>query len=207
MSFVFVLVVQSQAQRRSAGTSSSRGSGGEGRTTGFSSSQSGSSGRAYMFDLQAFYSGGKAEADPASNTGSPSTSNQFETNSDFYSLKLARVYASGWNLAATYAVRRDVRHAVTISGQSQGLGIGYLDSSGASLRVFYHFGEKYGDYSEGQGGSVEMGYYLKLNTQFYLGFLLTHQRIQYFKNPQFTDFKSWTGNWSHPVITFAYSTR
>ena len=213
ISILVTVFAQGQAQRRAGGNGGSGGGnsrGGEGRAAGKSSSSGSSVGlstRGYLLEAQFYYGAGKAEADPPTVTGQPGLNNQFETSSTYSSLKIARIYASGWNIAGVYSVRSDVRGTGTTSARSQGLGFGYLDDSGASVRLFYHLGEIYGDFSDGKGGSAELGYYLKLTPQVFLGFLLTHQQIQYSKNTLIPNFQSWTSRWSHPAITFAYSTR
>jgi hypothetical protein len=195
--------VFAHAQRRGG----SRGGGSSGTQGKSSGSSSGAGTRGYLLEAQVFYGAGKAEADPPAVTGQPGLINQFETSTSFTSIKMSRIYDSGWNIAGVYSIRSDVRGSVTTSARSQGLGVGYLDSSGASIRLFYHLGETYGDFSDGKGASGELGYYLKLTPQVFLGFLLTHQQIQYLKNPLIPNFQNWTSRWSHPVITFAYSTR
>lgn len=154
-----------------------------------------------------YYGGGSSKADPAKVNGQPLISNEFESNSGFYSLRFGRVYGPGIYLGALYANRSDVRGLVTTPGRSQALGLGYFGDSGARFRFYYHLGETYGDFSDGKGGSAELGYYLKLGSQVYLGFLATYQQIQYFKNPMIPNFKDWTASWSHPALILAYSTR
>lgn len=210
LKFVFLILffvsfsAESQSQRRSRG-----GGGGGSRSSGQSAvgSSGGSSLGRFMFDLQFYYGSGGSTANPPTVTGQPNLSNQFDSNTGFYSLQLSQVFASGWTLGALYAVRNDVRGSLTTKGQSQALGFGYLGESGGALRLFYHLGESYGDFADGRGGSAELGYYLKMTSQVSLGFFLTHQEIQYFKNPTIAGFKNWSASWSHPVITLAYSTR
>ena len=204
--FVFLIVLiigivsQAQSPRRSS-------RGGESASSGTSGSRDGGSAKGYLLETLFYYGAGSSKANPATVTGQPTITNEIESSSGFYSLKFGRVYGSGFYLGALYSLRTDVRGTVTTPGRSQALGLGYLGESGGSVRLHYHLGETYGDFSEGKGGSAELGYYLKLSSQFSLGFLLTHQQIQYLNNPLIPNFQNWTASWSHPAITIAYSTR
>lgn len=200
ISLLIGVITQAQTARRSS-------RGGEASSARASSSSGTLGSKGYMFETQFYYGAGSAQADPSTVTGEPTLTNEFESNSGLYSLKLGRVYASGFYLGALYSVRSDVRGTVTMSGRSQALGLGYFGDSGGSIRFYYHLGETYGDFSNGHGGSTDLGYYLKLGSNIYVGFLLTYQQIQYLKNPLVANFKNWTASWSHPAITIAYSTR
>ena len=180
--FVFLIVLisgifsQAQSPRRSS-------RGGESTSSGTSGSREGGRAKGYLLETLFYYGAGSSKANPATVTGWPTLTNQIESNSVFYSVKFGRIYGSGFYLGALYSVRADVRGTVTTPGRSQALGLGYVSEFGGSVRFHYHLGETYGDFSEGKGGSTELGYYLKLSSQISLGFLLTHQQIQYLKNP------------------------
>lgn len=151
-----------------------------------------------LFDMALFYS--QTEA-----TATPSTGNTWQSSTSLYDVKLGYITESQFYWGGLYGFRSDNQVSTSaVSGNALGAGVGYFSHNGFNIRAYYKFNETYGDYKEGSGYQVDIGYTINPTAAFYLGVNLSVRNIIFKSNDIIPSFQSWERKETYPFITLGF---
>lgn len=138
-------------------------------------------------------------------TATPSAGNTWDNNTSIYDVKLGYINESYIYLGAIYTARADNQAAATqTSGSSTGLGLGLFGYSGFNIRGYYKFSDTYGDYKDGTGYQLDLGYAINPTSSFYLGLNVSIRESTYKTNTTIGSFESWSRKETYPFITLGF---
>ncbi len=151
-----------------------------------------------LLDVGLYYSSSDGAANPASG-------NTWENSTALYDIKLGYIDESQIYYGAVYSARNDNQSTVEkVYGQSFGLGIGFFRYNGFNVRGYYKFNDYYGEYKDGSGYHLELGYAISPTSSFYVGLCYSFREINYKTNQSIVGFSSWTRKESYPFLTIGF---
>ena len=151
-----------------------------------------------LFDMALYYSQTEATATPAAG-------NSWESSTSIYDIKLGYITEGQIYFGALYNIRSDNQISTNAnSGSSAGIGLGYFGYNGFNLRAYYKLNEYYGDYKDGTGYQIDLGYAINPTSSFYLGLNISMRNTIYKMNSTIPGFQSWDRKETYPFITLGF---
>lgn len=187
--FGFILLIQLGSVFVSAQSMSGRPAKTISRTYGFAG---------VLADLGLYYSLSEATATPAAN-------NTWESSTSIYDFKLGYIDESHLYYGLLYSGRSDSQLSPDQStGGAAGAGLGYFGYNGFNIRAYYKFNDTFGDYKDGSGYQVDLGYAINPTSSLYLGLNLSVRETTFKTNATVAGFQPWTRKETYPFVTVGY---
>lgn len=187
--FGFAVLVQLMSAFATAQTSSGRPAKSISRTYGFAG---------LLADVGLHYSLSEA-------TATPSANNTWESSTSIYDLKLGFIDESHLYYGLLYSGRSDSQLSTDqTTGGALGAGLGYFWYNGFNIRAFYKFNDAFGDYKDGAGYQVDLGFAINPTSHLYLGLNLSVRETTFKSNATVAGFQPWTRRESYPFVTVGY---
>ncbi len=151
-----------------------------------------------LADLGVYYSQSQATANPAAG-------NSFSNETSVYDVKLGYISESHYYFGALYSAGSDNQVSSNKASRGTvGAGIGYFGYNGFNLRAYYLLSSTYGDYKDGTGYQVDLGYAINPTSSFYLGLAMSLREVNYKTNATISGFESWVRKETYPFITIGF---
>lgn len=151
-----------------------------------------------LADIGLYYSLSEAAATPAAN-------NTWESSTSIYDVKLGYIDESHLYYGVLYSGRSDSQLSPDqTSGGAGGAGLGYFWYNGFNLRAFYKFNDSFGDYKDGTGYQVDLGFAINPTSSLYLGLNLSVRETSFKTNQTIAAFQPWSRRETYPFITVGY---
>lgn len=115
------------------------------------------------------------------NSSETSPGESGEAKLNIYDLKLGYMYTSAVYLGALYTMRATQAEADS-KGTAMGLTVGYYGQNGFFINGSYILSATFGDFKEGMGPQIDLGYVDSISSAFYLGVQLSYRSISYKKS-------------------------
>ncbi|WP_413287579.1 hypothetical protein [Bdellovibrio sp. HCB337] len=158
-------------------------------------------GSGVLFDVNLSYTSTKVESKDTG--GSATTSSDGSTA--IYDIKLGFLGGDGIYFGGIYTSRSEsVLNQSGTSGSAMGASLGYMGSAGFFLMGHYLMQAKLGDYSEGSGIQVDLGYKAGVGSGWLLGGELTYRSIAYKKHETNTNLEALTITEVMPMLSIGY---
>jgi hypothetical protein len=138
----------------------------------------GGGGSGILFDLNLYYGSSKVD-----DVYSGVTTHESDGKTAIYDVKLGYLPGSGLYLGGIYTSRSD--NALNASGtaaSAMGGSVGYMGSEGFFIMGHYLVTATSGEYKEGSGVQVDLGYKAGVSSGWLVGAELTYRSITYKKN-------------------------
>jgi hypothetical protein len=161
----------------------------------------GGGGSGVLFDLNLYYGTSKVD-----DVNSGVTTHQSDGKSAIYDVKLGYLTGSGLYFGGIYTSRSDsALDASGTSGSAMGGSVGYMGSGGFFIMGHVLTGATSGEYKEGTGMQVDLGYKAGVGNGWLLGAELTYRDITYKKNASLAaTFESHQVTEVMPMISIGY---
>lgn len=128
-----------------------------------------------------------------------------ESTSSVYDIHLDYITIDQFYFGAVYELLSSSASGITsTNGSAAGATIGYAFSEGFDLGASYFFTANNGDYKEGTGYQVGLGWKAEVGRGFYLGAKINYREITYKKNETIALFTSLKTNDVYPMITLGF---
>jgi hypothetical protein len=151
-----------------------------------------------LVDLGLYYSQTQATATPAAG-------NTWDSTTSIYDFKVGYIDESHIYFGALFSSRHDNQVSATqVSGNGAGVGLGYFGYGGVNLRGYYRFNDVYGEYKDGSGYQVDLGYAINPTSSFYIGLNLSIRETTFKTNTSIASFESWVRKETYPFITLGF---
>ncbi len=135
-------------------------------------------------------------------TANPALLNQWESATLIYDFNAGYITDNHVYFGAEYSSRADNQISVDSSaGASSGLGAGYFSARGFHIRSYYLFNTTFGDYGNGAGFKIDLGYMMNLNAGFFLGASLSYRQTTFKSNSTIFVYDPWTRKETYPLLT------
>lgn len=158
-------------------------------------------GSGVLFDINLSYTSTKTET---KNTGGSATTDS-DGSTAIYDIKLGYLGGDGLYFGGIYTSRSEsVLNQSGTSGSALGGSIGYMGSGGFFIMGHYLVQAKLGDYSEGKGLQVDLGYKAGVGSGWLLGGELTYRSIGYTKHETNTNLDTYTVTEVMPMLSLGY---
>ncbi len=112
-------------------------------------------------------------------TSRPSQVSDGKNQTSVLDLRLGYINQAAFYYGIGYTFKNDNNQSVGTSGRGTAFGLGYFWTTGFDFRGYYRSRESYGDYSNGDGIQVSLGYTAKLNSLINIGVNLDYREIKY----------------------------
>ena len=138
-------------------------------------------------------------------TATPAAGNTWESNTAIYDFKLGYITESKVYYGLLYSGRRDNQTAPDHStGAGVGAGIGYFGYNGFNIRGFYKVSDNFGEYKDGTGFQIDLGYAINPTSNLYLGLNISYRETVYKTNATIAGFQPWNRRETYPFVTVGY---
>lgn len=135
-------------------------------------------------------------------TANPTLLNQWEAATLIYDFSAGYITDNHIYIGAEYSSRSDNQISINSSaGASSGLGAGYFSDRGFHIRSYYLFNTTFGDYGNGAGFKIDLGYMMNLTAGFFLGASLSYRQTTFKSNPLIFVYDPWTRKETYPLLT------
>ncbi len=108
-----------------------------------------------------------------------STDAEASTQNSFLDLKLGYVNQVGFYYGGQYTFKNNSDNVGNNEGRGSGAGVGYFWVSGFDVRAFYRFHETYGNYRDGSGFQLDVGYSARITPEIYIGVIVDFREINF----------------------------
>lgn len=134
-------------------------------------------------------------------TASPALLNQWQSTTLVYDFNAGYIADNHIYFGAEYSSRADNQISLnSTAGASSGLGTGFFSDKGFHIRAYYLFNSTFGNYENGNGFKIDLGYMLNMTANFFVGVSLTHAQTTYKANPMIVAFDTWTRRETYPSL-------
>lgn len=129
------------------------------------------------------------------------------TQNSFLDVKLGYINGGGYYYGGQYTFKNNKDDTSRSEGRGSGFGVGYYWISGFDVRGYYRFHESYGNYRDGSGFQVNLGYSARLTPEIFLGVLVDYREINFKLYTQDPTVRSTVMRTLQPAVTIGYSFR
>lgn len=135
-------------------------------------------------------------------TANPAVLNQWRTTTLVYDFKAGYISDNHVYFGAEFSSRADNQISLnSTAGATSGLGAGIFSGSGFHFRAYYLFNSTFGNYGQGDGYKIDLGYMKNVTANFFLGASLAHAQTTYRFNPTIVVFDSWIRRETYPSLS------
>ncbi|MEN0057342.1 MAG: hypothetical protein AAGB31_00800 [Bdellovibrio sp.] len=124
-----------------------------------------------------------------------------DTKSSIYDLKLGYLNGDGLYLGGLYTLRNHDSGSTSEDGKALGLSLGYIGANSFFIKGHYIVSADKGNYKEGSGYQVDLGYITNITGSFLVGVELTYRSIEYKKNDSISGFDKMKKEELFPMLT------
>lgn len=135
-------------------------------------------------------------------TANPSLLNQWQTSTLVYDFNAGYINDNFFYFGAEYSSRSDNQISLNATaGATSGLGAGLFSSRGFHFRAYYLFNSTFGNYGNGSGFKIDVGYMVNMTANFFLGVSLAHSQTTFRSNAAIMVFDTWTRRETYPSLS------
>lgn len=132
-------------------------------------------------------------------TANPAALNQWQTTTLVYDFNAGYIFDNHIYFGAEYSSRADNQISLnSTAGSSSGVGAGFFSKKGFNIRAYYLFNSTFGNYGSGDGYKVNLGYFVNMTANLFLGVSLTHSQTTFRSNAAIMVFDTWTRRETYP---------
>ena len=134
-------------------------------------------------------------------TANPAPLNQWKTTILVYEFNAGYINDNHFYYGAQFSSRADNQISInSTTGTSSGLGAGFFSDNGFHVRAYYLFNSTFGNYGNGDGFKVDLGYMKNMAANFFIGVAMTHSQTIFRSNPTIVAFDTWTRRETYPSL-------
>ncbi len=131
----------------------------------------------------------------------PAPLNQWQTTTLVYDFKAGYITDNHVYFGAEFSSRSDNQISLnSTAGATTGLGVGFFSDKGLHFRAYYLFNSTFGNYGNGDGYKIDLGYMKNMTANFFLGVSLAHAQTTYRSNPMIFAFDTWNRRETYPAL-------